>query len=163
MSNTRLAVAITAALLLAGCAPKKATSTASKEPTSLSAHGHEITRDSAPAEVAQLLIDALEKSDNATLAKLVASQHSQSDTARITQGRKEFQTVVDNADALAVVGWKLKFATLKPATAKVASHSVEGEQAIVQIEAVNKQDVPVTLTATLVREDGWWKVMPGVK
>jgi pyruvate/2-oxoglutarate/acetoin dehydrogenase E1 component len=164
MSNYMpLSIVIVVAAALSGCRPSGVASPSKTNAAAQPTGGVAITRDSSPEDVAKLLIAAIEKSDTAVLAQLVASQHVRSDTQRITQGRKQFAKVVDNGDALAIVGWRAKFSFLKSGSAKVASHSIDGERATVLLEAVNKQDEPVSLEVNLVREADLWKVMPGIK
>ena len=122
-----------------------------------------ITADSPPEEVARLLLAALEADDDETLAKLVATKRTSRDLAEITQGRKEFEKIRGRSSALAIAGWKLQFAALKPGTAEVQSHSVSGKEATVTIVGKGRDDQPKTLTATLTLEDGRWQVMPGLK
>lgn len=130
-------------LALAGCAPAQSNSTPARTSTNISA-------DSPPEEVARLLIAALESSHDGALAQFVASKRASRDIAEITQGRKEFEKIRGNSSALAIAGWKLKFATLKPSTAQVQSHSINGEEATVIIAGTGKDDQPKTLTAILI-------------
>jgi len=74
------------ALVGAGCAPAKSGSASPAAASAISAHGLTVTAESPPEDVARLLVAALEHSDDAVLAQLVASNRNRADVERGNAG-----------------------------------------------------------------------------
>ena len=131
-------------------------STASQYPAALSA-------ESTPKEVAQVLIQALEENDRATLLGLVAVKSAVADIDAIFRkyGRR---SPIDqkNAVALAVQGWAATYHFFKVGETDVMEETVEGDTAVVYANGKALDASSRRLEISLVREDGLWKVRAGL-
>ena len=164
-----LIVMLAATLVAAGCgrgkeeseaAPARETTAAAGTP----AYPAALSAASLPKDVAAVLIQALDADDHDTLLGLVAVKAASQDVNAIYEkhGRKSNLTP-DKVARLAANGWRLTYNFFEQGQTFVAREMVAGEEATVFADGKAPNGVPKTMKIELVREDGLWKVKPGLK
>jgi len=147
-------------LLLSGCGGEP-----DAAPSALPPYPSTLSDASTPTEVAQVLIAALDAKDTETLTALVAAQHAADDIDQIYESHgRSHETSPEKAAHTLVAGWLLSYAWFDPGRTRVVSERIQGQTAVVQAEGMNPNTGHTrTLIIELVREDGVWKVIGGLK
>jgi hypothetical protein len=154
--------AMCSVLLVTGCGSdggeEEAEAALPRYPPALSA-------ESSPWQVAEVLIKALDEEDGQTLLGLVAIKRGSSEVDAIyaKYGRESKRSPAEVA-GLAVSGWRATYAWFQAGTTQVTNESVTGDTAVVDARGVNPNTGrPRLLQVEMVREDGLWKVKPGLQ
>ena len=169
MSASR-ALKILAVLLLAICSlPWMAGcgSEGGEEETgsSLPSYPATLSADSSPRQVAEALIQALDAKDGQTLLGLVAIEHGGSEVDAIYQkyGRESEQTP-EQVARLTISGWGATYAWFQKGATRVTGERIAGDTATVEAQGINPNtNRPRLLQIDMVRENGLWKVKPGLQ
>lgn len=141
----------------AGGSPETPGATPAPYPATLSAS-------SSPEQVAAVLIKALDEDDGATLLGLVAVETANAEVEAIFQKHGKTSKIKrGNVAALAASGWKATYSFFEPGETHVTGHEIDGDTATVHATGRNGEGSPTTLQINLVREDGLWKVKPGLE
>lgn len=149
-------VSLAATLIVWGCGA------ADRHPGA--AYPSELSPESTPKDVAQVLIQALEDNDKDTLLGLVA----------LTAGREEFDIIYqrygrenpmtpEEIGQLIAAGWGATHDFMQPGSTQVVEEEISRDKATVTAEARGRNDEPRLLKISLVREDGVWKILPGLE
>ena len=119
---------------------------------------------SSPSEVAKVLIQALDADDNGTLLGLVAVKQGMADIDAIYRkyGRRSDRKPASVA-AMTVAGWQATYAFFKKNETHVEREAIRGDTAEVFATGQTPVGATSTLKITLLREDGLWKVKPGLE
>lgn len=159
--------AVCACMLLQGCGksteppgagpPKKSSgTTALPYPSTLSAK-------STPKEVAAVLIGALDAGDKKILLCLVAVKAGGQEIEAIFRKHGRSKTAKPGTvAALAVAGWSATYSFCRKGETQVKREEIKGDKALVFADCKARDGKPRTLEITLFREDGLWKVRPGL-
>ena len=132
-------------------------STAPKYPAELSA-------ESSPSAVAQVLIRALEEEDTPTLMGLVAVKAESKAVEDIYRRHgREAKTDYNKVARFTAGGWAISYAFVQNGSAEVGKESVQGDKATVTAGARLPNGDPCRLRLKLVQEDGVWKVGAGIE
>jgi len=124
-----------------------------------------LSADSSPRQVAEVLIQALDEKDGQTLLGLVAIEHGGSEIDAIYQkyGRESDKTPEEVA-GLTISGWSATYAWFQKGATRVTDERISGDTATVEAQGINPNTGrPRLLQIALVREDGRWKVKPGLQ
>ena len=124
-----------------------------------------LSAESSPQEVAEVLINALDEEDSQVLLGLVAITHAVGEVDAIYRkyGR-ESDTSPAAVARLAASGWAATYAWFQPGATRVTGERVAGDTAIVDAQGVNSSTgTRRLLQIEMVREDGLWKVKPGLQ
>ena len=163
-----LIVIVTATLAVAGCGRGKEESEATSAPEApaagVPAYPAGLSGTSSPKDVAAVLIKALDADDNDTLLGLVAIKAASQDVNAIYEkhGRKSDFTP-EKVAKLAVGGWRLTYSFFEQGQTSVTREAITGDAATVFADGKGPDGKPKTVKISLVREDGLWKVMPGLE
>jgi len=137
--------------------PKESASVLLSYPSSLSAK-------SSPSDVAKVLIEALDADDKETLLGLVAVNKGMADIEAIYRkhGRRS-NLKPEGAVVMAVAGWQATYAFFEKNQTQVERETINGDTA--EVFAAGKSPVgkSCTLKIILLREEGLWKVRPGLE
>ena len=120
---------------------------------------------SSPSQVAEVLIQALDAKDGQTLLGLVAIEHGGSEIDAIYQkyGRESDKTP-EQVAGLTISGWGATYAWFQKGATRVTGERVAGDTATVEAQGINPNtNRPRLLQIDLVRENGLWKVKPGLQ
>jgi len=120
---------------------------------------------SSPSQVAEVLIQAFDSKDGQTLLGLVAVEHGGSEIDAIYQkyGRESDQTP-EQVAGLAASGWGATYAWFQKGATRVTGEQIRGETAAVEAQGTNPNTGrPRLLQIDLIRENGVWKVKPGLQ
>lgn len=159
MSGIRLAL-IFMAIVVAGCGGKEEAE-AEKEATAPYPAG--LSAESTPQEVAAALIRALDAKDKATLMGLAAMKAATQKIDAIYQKRGKESPFKPEANAgIAATGWLATYSFVQTGKTEVQGAQVAGDAATVTAAATGADGTPRQLKIKLVREDGLWKVLPGI-
>ncbi len=148
----------------AGCASEGGKAETEAE-AALPAYPPGLSAQSSPGQVAEALIQALDEGDGQALLGLVAIEHGAREVDAIYQryGRESDKTPAQVA-GLAVSGWRATYAWFRAGATRVTSERIAGDTATVEAQGVNPNTGrPRLLQIELVREDGLWKVKPGLR
>ncbi len=150
---------VLAGLSVAGC--KKTT----RMPAEITQYGMTVTADSRPEEIARMLIAGLDNRDSELLGKLVAVQDARDEMVKILRRYRRSDKVTDeDAIKLTVAGWAATYSFYRPGDTGIVSETVDGDRATVIAAGRGKSTGESrTMTIELIREDGWWKVMTGIR
>jgi len=143
-------------LILCGCARREGSVTI-PYPSSLS-------DSSTPSEVAALLIKALDEENEEVLTALVAAKSEAEAIGSIFSkyGRRSSITP-EKAARVAAAGWQATYAFFEKGATAVAEEQISGETAVVRANGRNASTGEAqSLTITLIREDGLWKIRAGL-
>ena len=124
-----------------------------------------LSAQSSPRQVAEALIAALDEKDGQTLLGLVAIEHGGSEIEAIYQkyGRESEQTP-EQVARLTISGWGATYAWFQKGATRVTDARISGDTATVEAQGINPNTGrPRLLQIDLVREDGLWKVKPGLQ
>ena len=124
-----------------------------------------LSADSSPRQVAETLIQALDAKDGQTLLGLVAIEHSGSEIDAIYQkyGRESDRTP-EQVAGLTISGWGATYAWFQKGSTRVTGERVTGDTATVEAQGINPNTGrPRLLQIEMVRENGLWKVKPGLQ
>ena len=162
-----LIVIVAATLVAAGCGRGKEESEATPAPETPAAgtpaYPAGLSATSSPKDVAAVLIKALDDDDNGTLLGLVAVKAASQDVNAIYEkhGRKSGLTP-EKVAKLAIGGWRLTYNFFEKGQTAVTREQITGNTATVFADGKAPDGTPKTMKINLVREDGLWKVMPGL-
>ena len=132
---------------------------------SLPSYPATLSADSSPSQVAEVLIQALDAKDGQTLLALVAIEHGAGDIDAIYQkyGR-ESDRAPEQVAGLAASGWGATYAWFQKGATLVTGERISGDTATVEAQGINPNTGrPRLLQIQLVRENGLWKVKPGLQ
>jgi len=168
-SDLFFVTALCLVVLMQGCGRKGqeeqagSSSTSQGQSATILAYPSTLSAQSSPEEVARTLIDALDTGRKKTLLGLVAVKQGSADIEAIYRkyGR-ESNTKPEAVAALAVAGWAGTCAFYVPGEIQVERQEVRGDSAAVFASGTTRGGKRSTLEITLVREDGFWKVCPGI-
>ncbi len=122
-------------------------------------HDNGLTESSTPTEVAKVALQAINSNDMAALLELVALKKVQQDVLAITQGRSNFQKMVDKAGVTAAQAINFEINNLDAQPREIGAETITGELATVIIEGM-RAGKPQNRTLWFVREQGRWKLVP---
>ena len=120
---------------------------------------------SSPSQVAEVLIQALDAEDGQTLLALVAVEHGGSEIDAIYQkyGRESDQTP-EQVASLTISGWGATYAWFQKGSTRVTGERISGDTVTVEAQGINPNTGrPRLLQIEMVRENGVWKVKPGLQ
>jgi len=124
----------------------------------------ELSAESTPTEVAEVLIRALDAGDNKIMGGLVAAKaEAEAVNAIFRKHGRRGNTRPEAAAALAVSGWRLSYATFRKWETEVAREVVEDDKATVFAKGTLRVGQPQRLKIRMLREDGCWKVRAGLQ
>ena len=124
-----------------------------------------LSAQSSPRQVAEALIQALDERDGQTLLGLVAIEHGGSEIDAIYQkyGRESEKTP-EQVARLTISGWGATYAWFQKGATRVTAEQISGDTATVDAQGVNPNTGrPRLLQIEMVRENGLWKVKPGLQ
>ncbi len=124
-----------------------------------------LSAQSSPRQVAEVLIAALDENDGRALLGLVAIEHGAGEIDAIYQkyGRESEQTP-EQVARLTASGWGATYAWFQKGATRVTGERISGDTATVEAQGVNPNTGrPRLLQIDMVREDGLWKVKPGLQ
>jgi len=157
-----LMIAIPLVVAVSGCGR----SGTDEEPSSGEApeYPSTLSAQSSPEDVARVLIRALDEGDKATLLGLVAAKAATGDIEAIYRryGRTS-NTRPEAVAGLAAAGWRASYAFLQTGQTQIKREEVQGDAAAVFVTGKSRDGRTATLKISLVREDGLWKVKPGLE
>ena len=161
--NRRRLLTVALALMVLGCGKSGDQTESGKIQKGVLPYPSGLSAKSAPKEVAQALVEALDGGDKKTLLGLVAVKAGAEDIEAIFRkhGRRK-SAKPGTVAALAVTGWQATYAFVKKGETQVAREEIEGDKALVFADCQARDGKPRTLEITLLREDGLWKVRPGL-
>ena len=120
--------------------------------------------ESAPEDVASVLVQALDDGDQATLLGLVAvAAESQAVSAIYERHGKTAEIKPQAVARMTAAGWQATYVFCQKGETEVVSASVEGDTAVVNATVKRPDGIPGRLRIMLTREDGVWKVCAGLK
>lgn len=153
-------------LFLAGCAhaPRVPAPPALIE-SRISAYGLAVTAESAPREVAALLLRGLDNGDGDLLARLAAVEDIMAELERVYRRYgKESKLTREQAVRVAVSGWLAAYAAFERGATGISGERVEGKEATVYCLGRSlRTGQRRRLEVELVRENGWWKARLGLR
>lgn len=124
-----------------------------------------LSAQSSPRQVAEALIAALDEGDGQTLLGLVAIEHGAGEVDAIYRkyGRESDKTPAEVA-RLTISGWGATYAWFQKGATRVTGERISGDTATVEAQGINPNtNRPRLLQIEMVREDGLWKVKPGLQ
>ena len=123
-----------------------------------------LSENSLPEEVAGALIQALDEKDKGTLRQLVAVEAGRAEAENIFQRHGKASNLSRKQIASqTVAGWQMTYTFYQSGNTHVRDARVNDTSAVVFADAKNKKGQNRTLKIEMVREDGLWKVLPGLK
>ena len=124
----------------------------------------ELSADSSPADVAAVLIRALEQKDSAALAGLVAVKaESEAVESIYRRHGREANTDCNKVAAMTAGGWGASYAFVRNGSTEIVNESVDGDRAVVQATGTLQGGDACKLRIKFVREEGVWKVRAGIE
>jgi len=150
---------------IAGCRNTQKETGQQSQPEKVSAYGITLIRESSPREVANLLIKGLDNDDKNILSKLVAVKYGAEEVEKIFRkyGKKS-NISPEKSTALAVSGWMATYAFFEQGQTAITGDKTEGDKAYVYATGRNQTSgANQNLEIRMVREDGWWKIQPGLQ
>jgi hypothetical protein len=134
-------------------------------PREITQYGMTVTADSRPEEIVRMLIAGLDNRDSELLGKLVAVQDARDEMEKILRRYRRREKITDeDAIKLTVAGWAATYSFYRPGDTGIVSETIEDDRATVIAAGRGKSTGEQrTMTIELIREDGWWKVMSGIR
>jgi len=123
-----------------------------------------VTPQTTPTQVVRLAIQGLDEGNTPLLAALVAARDAAEGMNQIYRkyGR-EGKTTPQAAAAFAAGGWRASYAFFEKGATVVEREKITGDKATVLTRGANRSTgEPATLRFNLIREDGLWKIRPGL-
>ena len=154
-------------VLMEGCGRKGQegiSGTSRAQPAAILEYPSALSAQSSPEEVGRTLIEALEAGQKKTLLGLVAVKQGSADIEGIYRKHgRESDMKPEAVAALAVAGWSATCSFFQFGQTQIERHEIQGDSAIVYAAGATRDGTRRTLEISLVREDGFWKVCPGIQ
>ena len=157
--------ALSLAFVLSGCGQEAQDEEAASEGESAAVleYPSSLSAESSPSEVAQVLIQALDEDDTGTLLGLVAIEAgTEAVEAIFSQHGRKSDITPRQVAALAAGGWRATYVFFLAGETEVTREEVHADTAVAFASGKLPDGKSQTLEITLIREDGLWKVRPGL-
>lgn len=150
-------------LIFIYCSPNREKGDGKGERDLIAGYGLTLTRESPPEDVAKFLIMALDHDDVGLLCKLVAVEHESEElkkNLRVREGSVNFKA--EDVESLVVAGWMATYAFFEKGQTFVTKVKTIDGECIAMARGV-KPTGEKTMEIRMVKENGWWKVMGGLR
>lgn len=150
----KLTISVFVVMMLGGCASRTpAPSTAQAAPPLPAG----VTTSSTPTEVANVALSLVAAGDQDSFAGLIAAERVASDMQAITRGKENFEELRQEGVGIAT---RSIYRSVEELTSpRVSRESIDDERATCTIEGTRNGN-PAHRELFMVREDGYWKLVP---